>query len=219
MVAAVQRRNGAVWPPHPLQAASWVLFSGLVASYYALFLAGLDDAAGGRAAAGAVFGFFALSAFVAAATATLIDPADRNIFLPPGAYDGRPLPPGLLYCHRCERHVAETSKHCVVCHKCVDVFDHHCVWLGNCVGLHNYMAFIAALIAAGGMLVVQVCTGVVLFARFSANNADFDARVRATYPGLPGVAFIALVALATVVAMLTTGLLLQLLAFHSYLSA
>ena len=119
MAPAVQRRNGAVWPPHPLQGASWVLFAALVASFYALFLPGLDESPpGGRAGAGAVYGFFALSALVAAAVATLTDPADRNIFLPPGAYDGRPLPPGLLYCHRCERHVAETSKHCVVCHTC-----------------------------------------------------------------------------------------------------
>lgn len=35
----------------------------------------------------------------------------------------------LSYCYLCQVGVRRRSKHCKVCRKCVDEFDHHCVWL------------------------------------------------------------------------------------------
>ena len=39
------------------------------------------------------------------------------------------LPP--LYSHT-------SAKHCKVCDKCINGFDHHCKWLNTCIGTRNY---------------------------------------------------------------------------------
>ena len=38
------------------------------------------------------------------------------------------------------------SKHCIVCKKCVQEFDHHCMWINNCVGKENFKIFSVMLI-------------------------------------------------------------------------
>ena len=37
-------------------------------------------------------------------------------------------------------------RHCFICDRCVDNFDHHCYWTNNCVGGANYKLFITFII-------------------------------------------------------------------------
>jgi len=49
-------------------------------------------------------------------------------------------------CSKCKiLRLPEGAKHCFLCHRCVEGFDHHCAWLGTCVGKRNHKFFLAYL--------------------------------------------------------------------------
>lgn len=45
------------------------------------------------------------------------------------------------FCSYCLVHKTTSSKHCLICERCVDMFDHHCFWINNCVGRKNIRIF------------------------------------------------------------------------------
>eukprot|EP00004_Rigifila_ramosa_P003398 TRINITY_DN13658_c0_g1_i1.p1 TRINITY_DN13658_c0_g1~~TRINITY_DN13658_c0_g1_i1.p1 ORF type:complete len:575 (+),score=123.50 TRINITY_DN13658_c0_g1_i1:108-1727(+) len=49
-------------------------------------------------------------------------------------------------CATCHIRRTFRSKHCVICNRCVSVFDHHCVWINNCVGRGNQRSFTLCLL-------------------------------------------------------------------------
>ena len=56
-------------------------------------------------------------------------------------------------CPTCEVLRPMESRHCYICNKCVDRFDHHCQWLDNCVGVGNHNLFFMFLITIWTYLV------------------------------------------------------------------
>lgn len=44
-------------------------------------------------------------------------------------------------CPECEVIRTERSRHCNICNRCVERFDHHCPWINNCVGTRNHGHF------------------------------------------------------------------------------
>ena len=46
------------------------------------------------------------------------------------------------YCYKCFIPKTRTSKHCIICDKCYEDFDHHCYWINKCVAEKNYNLFL-----------------------------------------------------------------------------
>eukprot|EP00347_Sterkiella_histriomuscorum_P009544 403340798 len=44
-------------------------------------------------------------------------------------------------CPECQVIRTDRSRHCNICKRCVDRFDHHCPWINNCVGVKNHGIF------------------------------------------------------------------------------
>ena len=52
----------------------------------------------------------------------------------------------IKYCYKCFVLKTKNSKHCIICNKCYDNFDHHCYWINKCVAGRNYLLFLFFLI-------------------------------------------------------------------------
>lgn len=67
----------------------------------------------------------------------------------------------VLLCPDCEIVRTDRSRHCSICNKCVERFDHHCPWINNCVGLDNhnpFMIFLLCMFTTLIMTIVIVCS-------------------------------------------------------------
>ena len=49
---------------------------------------------------------------------------------------------GTSLCPDCEIIRTGRSRHCPICGKCVERFDHHCPWLNTCIGLRNHNLYL-----------------------------------------------------------------------------
>lgn len=44
-------------------------------------------------------------------------------------------------CQFCEVIRTPRSRHCYLCNRCIERFDHHCPWVNTCIGSNNYRVF------------------------------------------------------------------------------
>ena len=78
-------------------------------------------------------------------------------------------------CPDCEVLRTPRSKHCAICNRCVERFDHHCPWINNCVGVHNHNAFLVFISTLLIVLVLIIISSIVMLANEcfpSENQAD-----------------------------------------------
>ena len=61
-------------------------------------------------------------------------------------------------CPTCAIIIQPRSKHCFICNRCVDRFDHHCPWLNNCVGRRNHPYFACFVLTQGIYLLIVAAT-------------------------------------------------------------
>jgi hypothetical protein len=86
-------------------------------------------------------------------------------------------------CPECEVVRTARARHCGVCNKCVDRYDHHCPWINNCVGLKNhnhFMKFIYFLLITLFTVFVSTIRGLV-----RVNTTEDMASMEIIYSFLP----------------------------------
>ena len=74
-----------------------------------------------------------------------------------------------FFCMICQAHVKSNSKHCFVCNRCTEYFDHHCVWLNNCIGKDNYKSFFCFIIMAFFYSIYYISHNIYLYVYISKN--------------------------------------------------
>jgi palmitoyltransferase len=136
-------------------------------------------------------------------------------------------------CHLCNIQTSSPrTKHCSVCNKCVERFDHHCKWLNHCVGSRNYVAFIVCVVSAvaASLLVLALSIAELVFYHIdpgwlslweNCNNTTSEEPPTLVSIGVFPVkdtVFLAAVGSLGVLAAITAGLLLHLCFFHIYIS-
>ncbi|XP_045900024.1 palmitoyltransferase ZDHHC11 isoform X1 [Micropterus dolomieu] len=232
------RMNGWSWPPQAFQVFGWLLYSYLAIVSFGIYIPLLP-----LPWKHVVYALMAVAFIVHLFThiaAVTIDPADSGVrakqcYSSPMPLFDRTKQPHVIQdqqCYLCDVKVGPKVKHCGVCNKCVEDFDHHCKWLNTCVGGRNYWCFFVALSSAtlGVFLLVAVILFIFIQHYLDRNSLrtspQFDsmlandtwlvflpsAPVKTSSAGLLTVAFVT--AVLSVTCLLLLG---HLLIFHLYL--
>lgn len=236
--SAWRRVHGLQIPLHQLQVVGWLLLAFFIGTTFAVLVPALGPSLRSPAlfVLACLFFLHCVSHFVALA----IDPADyelrvrerAGVRIKPPDFDrtrhAHVIENGL--CHICNiRASGPQTKHCRMCNKCVERFDHHCKWLNQCVGARNYVAFLVCVVSAelAALAVFSVCVSELLI--YFGNPAFVEALLRdkgglsgadyrvAQLP-LPRYYFLAVLVAQALLAFAAATCLLHLCLFHVYIS-
>ena len=76
-------------------------------------------------------------------------------------------------CPDCETVRTSRSRHCAICNRCIERFDHHCPWINNCVGIDNHVYFYFFLFSTLATLAIAFYQGFRVLVR--AFRVDYPA--------------------------------------------
>ena len=77
-------------------------------------------------------------------------------------------------CPDCQCIRTTRSRHCSVCNRCVERFDHHCPWINNCVGLkthNNFYVFVTFMVATLTICLTQSLYCLVVVLKYGYANS------------------------------------------------
>ena len=118
------RKNGFTWPFNLFQVISWVIFLFSTISFY--FLVTPIFQYSHRIFALVAYSLFTVLTIVYGFYTTYIDPTEENIAIERSKTTGDIFFTELSkFCTICQCHVKDKTKHCGVCNRCTENFDHH----------------------------------------------------------------------------------------------
>lgn len=196
-----KRKNGFQRPLHPQQVTGWFLLSSSGLFLHCVQIPSLPY--GNQEILQAISGSLLIILLYSMLRASSLDCEDSGI-----KESG-------TSCQWCGIIITdERTKHCSLCNKCVEGFDHHCKWLNQCIGKRNYPHFISAviccciyclsifIISITELCLLSVCD--CLQPKFI--NREFDT-----------ILFSVLTAFILLLSALGAALLIHLCAFHAYI--
>ncbi|XP_077283196.1 uncharacterized protein LOC143909168 [Arctopsyche grandis] len=235
-----RRINGLQLPLHPQQVVGWLAIAAFAAACFVVLVPALASSL--RWIALYVFITLFVLHLILHAVALVLDPAEEELrktnshrIIPEFDRSKHAHVIENGRCHLCNiRTSGPRTKHCSVCNKCVDRFDHHCKWLNNCIGGRNYVAFFMCVVSAvttalavGAVAVAEVVLYLMepkwlspweaLYNDTITNSTSAENEINKAL-AMQDTIFLLIVGVLALLAAVTAGLLLHLCFFHVYIS-
>lgn len=121
------------------------------------------------------------------------------------------------FCALCGTPVQDQSKHCMVCYRCVDKFDHHCTWVNNCIGSKNYRDFFKMILTFELFLIIVTSLKVHCLSLFWDNSPQMFKKFNSIFEPGTGEIFMALLILSSITSGICALFNGYLISFHIWL--
>lgn len=170
-----RRINGLQLPLHPLTVVGWITLLVFILAAYLLIIPTFQPVI--QLPLYATISVLIVIHVGSHVAALLIDPADTEL----RKISTRKVVPEFDRtkhshviengrCHLCNIKTSSTrTKHCSVCNKCIEKFDHHCKYLNQCVGRQNYVPFLMCVVSAVAAVLVILTAALAQLILFYVN--------------------------------------------------
>lgn len=171
-----RRINGVQLPLHPLQLVGWITLIVFVLTTYLVIIPAFHASI--RLPLYFVISILLVIHVITHIAALIIDPADKEL----RKISSRKVVPEFDRtkhshviengrCHLCNiKTSSQRTKHCSVCNKCIQAFDHHCKYLNSCVSkTRNYAPFLMCVISAVAAVLVILAAALAQIILFYVN--------------------------------------------------